>query len=443
VILRANDNTQLTSTAALIAQTRVEIQNLDIQGQASRDFGAGILLTSDADGSRIRGVRVSRTRNVGISLSGVSNVRIESSPDFPTVVVEAGFGSATTPLYKPGIGLSSANDVTIDGARLGIDDDGSPAGNCSYGVEIDSSMLVTLGAGVNQQDRRNIIGDNGYGGVHIVDSSVVNIHGNYIGLGPDGVAPVGNGLDTNCLGGLQSLSRGGVVVRDSNFISLGSTLFAHGSYITANHTGVNLINAQRVTFLRNQIGRRPNGSILANSGSSILITGTSGQSDIDRVLIGTTDSIDRRNVIVGDGSNDHGIRIYPSVGRVEIHSNSIYGHGLNPIDRGIPPYPPVLTVADPGSGQIAGTLIPDPNPGRVDLFADLAGHSQARYFLGLIDVPASAGSFSTTINSTHFQNGRPITAIFTTDSGPGSSRLSEPLIAETVPLEDEIFQDSF
>jgi len=40
-----------------------------------------------------------------------------------------------------------------------------------------------------------------------------------------------------------------------------------------------------------------------------------------------------------------------------------------------PPIPPLTRPACIGSGQIAGALTPDPNPGRVALFADLAGQS--------------------------------------------------------------------
>lgn len=439
-VIRVSNNASTTASAALDATARVIIEHLDIQGGSDRDFGAGILLRQGADNSRLIGNRISRTRLQGIFITDVSNVTVEASAEWPSVVIDTGWGVASDPRWAPGILLRSVLDVTITGSYLGVDDDGSVAGNCSYGIEIDDSTLVQLGQSVTDVSARNVIGDNRFGGIRVIESNAINILGNYIGLGTNGLDPVGNGNAAACFPGTPPvLQQAGIAVVDSGFVGIGATNVNQASYITDNVHGIVLVNAQSVTLLRNNIGGRPNGSTLANRVDAIQIGSGSGLSG--GILIGS-DTPGLANRIVGDSNSRHGVNLLAGTGRVDIRSNPIYDHDDQPINRSVPPDLPVLVSANPANGLVTGNLVPVNLEGEVDLFIDLAGETQARYYLGTVSVPAMATSFSVSVSSPNFLDGRPVTATFTAN-GPGSagtSRLSAPVIAES---EDAIFADQF
>jgi hypothetical protein len=229
------------------------------------------------------------------------------------------------------------------------------------------------------------------------------------------------------------------VVADSWFVGIGATTVNQASFITDNVHGIVLSNAQSTTVIGNNLGRRPNGSTLANRNDAIQVVGSSGNAGA--ILIGS-DNPQFRNRIVGDSTSRFGIDVGVGVGEVRIRTNTIYGHGDAAIDRTAPPAPPQLSSANPLTGAIAGTLQPSANEGVLDLFADLAGEDQARYYLGSVSVPAFADAFSATVPSINFVDGRPITATFTTigPGGSGTSRLASPIVAQSV---DSIFSDRF
>jgi hypothetical protein len=347
----------------------VEINDLVIKGGAGRAFFGGILLTTGADNSEIRGVRIEDVRHQGIFVSGVDSVQIRRSNSHPVEVFSSGWGlNADSPAFESGILINTATNVQVFGAFLGVEQDGTSRGNCSYGIDVANSALIQIGSNVTSVNLRNHIGANRFGGIRIRNSQVVSVLGNYIGLGPNGQTNVGNGGLASCFGASPpDLPRAGVVINDSSAVSIGSATENTGPVIVSNNRGVVVDNSQNVTMLRTLVGQRPTGQSAVNTLEGVRAengSGTSGQ-----ILIGSTDAT-RANVIRGAVSSLWGVIVAGDAGQVNIRSNAIWGHATGAISRPGAPNPPVLTAAVSNTGVVTGTLTPVQNSGEIDFYAD-------------------------------------------------------------------------
>jgi trimeric autotransporter adhesin len=87
----------------------------------------------------------------------------------------------------------SASNTGIFGNYIGTDVTGLiAAGNTSWGIDIIGPITGTTIGGTTTRDR-NVIADNQQGGIAISNSQNTSVLGNYIGVGADGVTPIGNG----------------------------------------------------------------------------------------------------------------------------------------------------------------------------------------------------------------------------------------------------------
>jgi hypothetical protein len=138
----------------------------------------------------------------------------------------------------------------------------SPLGNTEDGVKIwDGAIKTTIGGlGLNQM---NVISGNGNDGVFITNVGVgTQVLGNYIGVGSDGVTPLGNSGDgvwvdntpTWNLGDPPTVTIGGAAAGAANIIA------DNGGF------GVNLgLHSQKVLVQGNTIGLDADGNTLANT----------------------------------------------------------------------------------------------------------------------------------------------------------------------------------
>src|SRR5258706_3278180 len=140
-------------------------------------------------------------------------------------------GLALTALFN-GVTLTSAGNDTIQACYIGIDptDPTNPdpmhAGNSLYGIDVQSDGNLIEG---------NVIGNSGDVGVRVAGANVT-VRGNYIGMAPSGLAPVGNGGDGVFVDGA---SGGGDTTITGNLLSGNSGNGVHvsgaaGASITAN-----------------------------------------------------------------------------------------------------------------------------------------------------------------------------------------------------------------
>jgi titin len=171
------------------------------------------------------------------------------------------------------------NEVTIFGNYIGTDATGSlPLGNDGDGIAIAGNAFGTT-IGGDTPAKRNVICDNQYGifieGTIGYESNYHEIKGNYIGLGADGLTPLGN----NLTGILVSLN-----AKDN---LIGGENPGEGNIITYNGTGGVSIGTPSATG--NFIHRN---SIFANNGVGKGITLSNGSNGELQLETPSIDSID-------------------------------------------------------------------------------------------------------------------------------------------------------
>ena len=119
-----------------------------------------------------------------------------------------------------GSATGASGDIIIAGNHIGVDRTGNTAlANGGSGIHFlaGSASGVTIG-GTSENDR-NIISSNTNNGVDIEDVSGINILGNYIGVGADGVTEVGNGVNGINANGVTTLTIGNGTASGRNIIS--------------------------------------------------------------------------------------------------------------------------------------------------------------------------------------------------------------------------------
>jgi trimeric autotransporter adhesin len=103
-----------------------------------------------------------------------------------------------------------ALNTGIFGNYIGTDVTGlMAAGNTSWGIDIIGPITGTTIGGLAARDR-NIIADNGQGGIAISNAQNTIVIGNYIGVGADGVTAIGNGW-----GILMNANTNGTIIREN------------------------------------------------------------------------------------------------------------------------------------------------------------------------------------------------------------------------------------
>jgi CSLREA domain-containing protein len=183
----------------------------------------------------------------------------------------------------PGIGTGivvNADDITIDGNRIGVDDSGNAAGNNSTGISIVAAARTRIG-GVTAQER-NVISDNALAGITLLGASDhTTIVGNRIGTGPAGAVALG----TQAEGIVENATASNTVI--------GGTGAGEGNLLSGNTiVGADVSTA---TVLGNLIGTDA-------SGTTAVPNGTSGVEVTGAAHIGGTAPASR-NLISGNQTN--------------------------------------------------------------------------------------------------------------------------------------------
>ena len=186
------------------------------------------------------------------------------------------------------VGLSGADDNTITGNRIGVGPDGlSPMGNAFEGILINAVDNTTVGG--TSASNRNVIGDNGRGGIIVTGGAAsTTIRGNYVGVGSDGETGVGNGS-----------SGPGIEAADgASGTNIGGTAGDAGNVISANDSdGVRITgsNTTGTVVQGNEIGTTADeATLLGNEGDGVRIENGGATA-----TIGGTAS-NARNVIAGN-----------------------------------------------------------------------------------------------------------------------------------------------
>jgi CSLREA domain-containing protein len=263
---------------------------------------------------------------------------------------------------------SGATGNVVEGNFIGTDITGSVGlGNDDRGVAISSASNNRIGGGTARA--RNIISGNSSHGVYINGSGATGnqILGNYIGIGIDGIAPLGNALEgVRIFGGGIDNTIGGLVDGEGNTIA---------------HNGGDGV------FVESGTGNVISSNSIHGNSSLGIDLGANGVNGND----------------TGDGDT-----------------------GANGLQNF-----PVLTKAFAGTNTVSGTLDSAPNTGfRLEFFAndiaDGTGFGEGQVFLGATDVTTSGnGDASFTAHvPTSFSLGQFIAAT-ATDPNNNTSEFSQ------------------
>ncbi len=448
IIIDANgvvgDGLVLTSTA----------DNSIIRGLVIRDFvGDGIQIDAGSDGNTVVGNYIGSFGAGGTDL-GASE---QNTANGIYVLGANNTIGGTTAATRNVIGGNQSNGIRISGASatnnvvlgnyIGTDRTGVTAtANLQNGIQIDTSATGTTIGGTSSGARNIISGNSGSG----ISNNVANttIVGNYVGMDVTGLVKVANGsygIDNGT--SATSTMIGGTASGSLNIISGNGNagiLFQVGSSgsVLGNYIGVDATGATSIAG---------NGAAIFIASNNIKVGGTATGSG---------------NVI--SGSNVDGIIVSGSVSGNSILGNSIWGNtglGIDLGDNGVS-FNDVLD-ADSGANALlnfpilksattsgTSTTITGNVRGlastifRVEFFrtpygqGDIEGYGEARVFMGATTVTTDSSgnaSFSATLTNTSMDAGDLITATATVDTGGGTFGSTSEFAGNIVANESNLF----
>jgi GEVED domain/Right handed beta helix region len=375
--------------------------------------------------------------------------------------------------FGPGVALRGTNNA-VTGCWIGLRPDGSVRGN-TYGVFIGQAADNRVGG--TDAAERNVISDNGQGGILVTGSPGCVIAGNLIGTDPSGVSARPNERN-----GILLQSAGGAVVGGtqasarnviSGHSSAGLSLVDTGGQLIANNvigldvaglaplpngSGIELFNVTGVRVLQNIVSGNFNRGIVAsgNRDGNNIVTGNQIGTDASGtrrlgnrgggIAIGSVTAFQVGGVQPGEGNriafNDGpGVEVSAIDTPVAIRGNEIFENLTLGIERGRPgPTPndsgdadgvvnhPVLSSATltVSTVRVAGTMNGAAGQNyRIDLYAsrtpDTSGFGEGAQFLGsTTKVTDGSGFAAFDLTLPVVATGRWITATATDASGDTS-----------------------
>ena len=162
----------------------------------SGNTSSGIVVFRGENGGGTSGNRI-ENNFVGTDASGLAalgngflGVFVAGSPGFEVIGTEI-VGNVISANFRGVSVFPAATGTEIQGNYIGVGADGvAPLGNGSLGVELRGGETLVGG---RSPAERNVIGSNGWAGVALRDTTATGnrVEGNYIGVGADGVTPRG------------------------------------------------------------------------------------------------------------------------------------------------------------------------------------------------------------------------------------------------------------
>ncbi len=292
-------------------------------------FGVGVsgnVIQGNLIGTNAAGTAALGNDAVGVLLAGVAGNTVGGTTPGARNVI-SGNGEIGVEIFDPG-----AVNNRVQGNLIGTDITGLlDVGNALAGVEIDDGpSFNTIGG--TEPGARNIISGNDEFGVEIAGDNNL-VQGNYIGVGVDGVTPIGNTL-------------GGVGIGGIFLIIVGN---------------------------QNQIGGVESGAgnlIASNEGPGVTIVATGGAVAMGNQVLG--------NAIFDNAS----VGIDLGFDAVTLNDADDSDTGPNNLQNF-----PEMTVAFTGSTAVQGTMTSTPNTQFILEFfstptCDASGHGEGETFLG-------------------------------------------------------------
>jgi CSLREA domain-containing protein len=299
------------------------------------------IINFDGNGITIRNASASSTiqnNRIGVDADGNAAGNVGSGIDITENATGNLIGPNNTISANSGrgifVGLSGADDNTITGNRIGVGPDGlSPMGNAFEGILINAVDNTTVGG--TSASSRNVIGDNGRGGIAVTGGAAsTTITGNFVGVGTDGATDVGNGSNGP-----------GIEVSDgASGTDIGGTAGDAGNVISANDgDGIRITgsNTTGTVVQGNEIGTTADETaLLGNGGDGVHVE------DGAAATIGGTAS-NARNVVAGNE-----FEIYVASDNNVVQGNFV---GTNAAGEDLGSGSNAIRIASGSGNQIGGT----------------------------------------------------------------------------------------
>ncbi len=255
-----------------------------------------------------------------------------------------------------GIRIEGGGQHKITNNFIGTNASGTAAEGNTDGIVIALASKQNVIGGT--QETRNVISGNNFTGLLLISGSEQNtIASNFIGVGVDGVTPVGNGTQ-------------GVLVRDgAAFTTVGGSVAGAGNIIASNG-GVGVRIADPVTagvvVQGNRIGLDFGGSASGNGGDGVLVENFAATTPLNGLNPPTTNISILSNTIQRNKGN--GVTVIENSRYVRILDNSINLNGglglsiaLDSNNGLIPPTITKVTADSINALTVTGTISGQPN----------------------------------------------------------------------------------
>ncbi|MCU0428632.1 MAG: right-handed parallel beta-helix repeat-containing protein [Cytophagaceae bacterium] len=213
----------------------------------------------------------------GINIDNCRNPRIGGS-----LAAERNFISGNN-LHGISINGATSDKAYIRGNVIGLGTDlSTPIGNGQRGIELINTEDSYVGG--TTATERNYISSNNAAGLFILNSDNTVVSGNYVGIDGTGLLARGNA-------GI------GIVVENSNQVTVGGSTFAHRNIVCANDNGIVVTGSSANGFVRaNFVGLGADGTtMIGNDFSGIYLLGASSN-----ITVGGS-TFAERNVCSGNG----------------------------------------------------------------------------------------------------------------------------------------------
>lgn len=355
-----------------------------------------------------------------VAIPNLRGVTIKNSWDNLIGGTESGARNLISGNSETGIlvwtGYANSKRNTFQGNYIGVDITGlAKLANGDWGMYVDGADNVIGGL---TTAARNVISGNGGSGIQVLGSNQT-VQGNYIGVGVDGVTPIGNRR------GIQVDGTGGTI---------GGTTASARNVISASTSGGIIIPGSGHTVQGNYVGVAANGTTPLGNLYGIRITGSNNQ--IGGEVVGAPNVIangSEQGVIVAGGTGNAIRRnqIFNNSMGIDLGNNGVTANDPQDADTGpnLLQNAPTLTSIETATGfTVHGALHSAPSTTyRLEFFAncalDSSGQGEGQSYLGSQDVTTS--SLGDVLFSTAFSPPAcPIITANATDPGGNTSEFS-------------------
>ncbi|MEN8135558.1 MAG: putative Ig domain-containing protein [Thermodesulfobacteriota bacterium] len=401
--------------------------------------GTGIRIAGGSGGTRVSGNLIGTDKSGTKTLPNWTGVVLMNTTDNIIGTNGDGVGDAV----EGNIIVASTHDyaVTFNGWYGTLAENNTVAGNY-LGTDVTGTVVLGSGAIWMRQANNNIIGTNGDGisdelernvisgglhGVYLASGGDNNrISGNYIGLGADGLTPLGVKINGVSL----SHAEGNIIGTDGDGVSdalEGNIILANG----ASGNGILLWTSSHNNRLAgNIIGTNRQGNLASGFGGSGINIYRGSWNLIGTDRDGVSDELEA-NIITNNGHAPY-VWWYENDGIANrghynaISGNSIYnnvGQGIDLIDganQGIATPAIDAAIYVTGGVEVSGTAVASST---VEIFTTepLYGDGEGQTFVGKT-IAAIDGNFSITVDSIYFDD---IITATATDQAGNTSEFSK------------------